>query len=60
RVVGSSIGLSALWVIFALIVGGRLFGIIGMLIGIPIFGVVFKILNRVANRKINEKGIERR
>lgn len=60
RVVGSSIGLSALWVMFAMIVGGSLFGIIGMLIGISIFGVVFKILKRVANRKINEKGIERR
>ncbi|WP_447410147.1 AI-2E family transporter [Clostridium perfringens] len=60
RVVGSSIGLSALWVMFAMIVGGSLFGIIGMLIGIPIFSVVFKILKRVANRKINEKGIERR
>lgn len=60
RVVGSSIGLSALWVMFSMIVGGSLFGIIGMLIGIPIFGVVFKILKRVANRKINEKGIERR
>ena len=60
RVVGNSIGLSALWVMFAMIVGGSLFGIIGMLIGIPIFGVVFKILKRVANRKINEKGIERR
>ncbi|MGG7157858.1 AI-2E family transporter [Clostridium perfringens] len=60
RVVGSSIGLSALWVMFAMIVGGSLFGIIGMLIGIPIFGVVFKILKRVANRKINERGIERR
>lgn len=60
RVVGSSIGLSALWVMFAMIVGGSLFGIIGMLIGIPIFGVVFKILKRVANGKINEKGIERR
>ncbi|WP_415335968.1 AI-2E family transporter [Clostridium perfringens] len=60
RVVGSSIGLSALWVMFAMIVGGSLFGIIGMLIGIPIFGVVFKILKRVANRKINENGIERR
>lgn len=60
RVVGSSIGLSALWVMFAMIVGGSLFGIIGMLIGIPVFGVVFKILKRVANRKINEKGIERR
>lgn len=60
RVVGSSIGLSALWVMFAMIVGGSLFGIIGMLIGIPIFGVLFKILKRVANKKINEKGIERR
>lgn len=57
RVVGSSIGLSALWVMFAMLVGGSLFGVIGILIGIPIFGVGYKVLKRVTDRKLREKEI---
>ncbi|MGG5460640.1 AI-2E family transporter [Clostridium sp. B9] len=57
RVVGSSIGLSALWVMFAMIVGGSLFGVIGMLIGIPIFGICYRVLNRVTNRRLRNKGL---
>lgn len=60
RVVGSSIGLSALWVMFAMIVGGSLFGILGMIIGIPIFGVFFKVLKRMASKRLEKKGFERR
>ncbi|MDZ5254316.1 AI-2E family transporter [Clostridium sp. LIBA-8841] len=59
RVVGSSIGLSALWVMFAILVGGSLFGVMGMLIGIPIFGVFFKVLKRITNKQLREKGIHK-
>lgn len=56
KVVGSSIGLSALWVMFAILVGGSLFGVMGMLIGIPILGVFFNVLKRVTNKRLREKG----
>jgi len=57
RVVGNSIGLDGLWVLFALIVGGSLFGIIGMLLGIPAFAVFYVILRRITHRKLREKNI---
>lgn len=57
RVVGSSIGLDGLWVLFGLVVGGSLFGIVGMLLGIPAFAVLYAIIRRVTNRRLKEKNI---
>ena len=36
RVVGGSVGLPAMWVLFAVIVGGGLFGVLGMVLGVPV------------------------
>lgn len=46
RVVGNAIGLSGLWVLVSLIVGGGLFGIWGMLLGTPIFAVLYHLIDR--------------
>jgi predicted PurR-regulated permease PerM len=55
KVVGESIGLDGLWVLFALVVGGSLFGLAGMLIGIPAFAVLYAIIRRITNRRLREK-----
>ncbi|NLE26416.1 MAG: AI-2E family transporter [Clostridiaceae bacterium] len=57
RVVGNSIGLDGLWVLFSLIVGGSLFGLAGMLVGVPTFAVLYMIIRRITNRKLKEKNI---
>ncbi|MGI6083977.1 MAG: AI-2E family transporter [Acetivibrionales bacterium] len=57
RVVGNSIGIDGLWVLFALIVGGSLFGLAGMLLGIPVFAVLYIIIRRITKRKLKEKNI---
>jgi predicted PurR-regulated permease PerM len=57
KVVGNSIGLDGLWVLFALIVGGSLFGLAGMLLGIPAFAVLYIIIRRITKRKLKEKNI---
>ena len=44
RVVGDSIGLPSMWVLFAVTVGGGLMGIPGMLIGVPVLASVYKII----------------
>ncbi len=46
RVVGSSLGLPGMWVLFAVTVGGGLMGIPGMLLGVPIASATYKILRR--------------
>ena len=46
RVVGSSIGLPALWVLAALTVGGGLLVIVGMLLGVPLAAAAYRLLSR--------------
>lgn len=55
RVVGNNVGLSAIWIIFAVVVGGGLFGIAGIILGIPLLAVCSKLLKRFINRKLAEK-----
>ena len=55
RVVGSSVGLPALWVFFAVTLGGALFGVLGMLFFIPVFSAVFVLLKEDVGRRISLK-----
>ena len=55
HVVGNSVGLSALWVLFSVTVGGGLFGIPGMIFGLPIFSVLYELLREWTNRRIKIK-----
>lgn len=52
KVVGGSIGLPALWVLSALIIGGGLFGILGMLIGIPFTSIIYHLLKSNVNSRL--------
>lgn len=44
KVVGSSIGLPGLWVLAAVTVGGGVFGIFGMLVGVPIVATLYRLV----------------
>lgn len=57
KVVGKSVGLPGMWVLAGITVGGGLFGIAGMLIGVPITATVYKILQQSVNTRIKEKKI---
>lgn len=53
KVVGESIGLPALWVLSAIIIGGGLFGILGMLLGVPAVSVMYQLLKKDVKAKLN-------
>lgn len=57
KVVGSSVGLPGIWVMLAIIVGGSLFGVLGMLLGLPAFGVIYQLLREKTNDNLNKKNI---
>ena len=44
KVVGSSMGLPSLWVLAAVTVGGTMFGILGMLLGVPVAATVYRLI----------------
>lgn len=57
RVVGSSIGLPALWVMLAVLVGGTAGGVLGMLISVPLSSVIYCLIGRAAKMRLSEKKI---
>lgn len=61
KILGDSTGLSPIWVLVAIIVGGGLFGFAGMLLGVPTFAVLYAltrewVTDRLRARGLDEKG----
>lgn len=54
--VGSSVGLSALWTLIAALVGGNLFGIVGIVFFIPIVAVLYELFREWTNARLAERG----
>ena len=57
KVLGESTGLSSFWIIFALLFGQYLFGFIGLIIGIPLFAVIYSIIRTRVGKKLEDKGL---
>ncbi len=57
KIIGDSIGVSPFWVLFATIVGGGMFGIVGMLLGVPVLAIIFFIIRLISNKKLQEKNM---
>ena len=55
KILGDSTGLSAFWVVFAILSGGGLFGIPGMILGVPTFAVIYYIITMVVNWRLELK-----
>lgn len=55
RVVGTSVGLPAIWTFAALIAGGALYGVVGMLLFIPATSVIYTLLKNDVNSRLRHK-----
>lgn len=56
-ILGQSTGLSAMWVVFAILLFGGLYGFVGMLIGVPLLAVMFGVLRSIVNGLLRRKGM---
>jgi len=57
KILGESTGLSGFWVIFSITIFGGLFGIFGMIIGVPIFAVFYAFVRKYTNSSLQKKGL---
>ncbi len=55
RVVGGSIGLPAMWTFAALIIGGALYGVIGMLVFIPLASIIYTLIKNDVRARLKAK-----
>lgn len=58
HVVGGSVGLPSIWVLVAVTIGGSAFGIVGMLVFIPLCSVLYALLREEVNRRLEQKRLE--
>ena len=58
RVVGNSVGLSGMWVLIAVAIGGELMGFIGMFLMIPLMSVLYTLLRELTNRRLVDKPVD--
>ncbi len=58
KLLGESTGIRAVYVVFAVIVGGGLFGFIGMFVGVPLFAVTYALISEAINEKIKSMDIK--
>ncbi len=57
KILGNSTGLSSFWVIFSITIFGGLFGVLGMLLGVPAFAVIYAFVRRKIMSKLKAKGL---
>ena len=52
KILGNSVGIGGFWVLFSIIVGSGLFGFAGMLLGVPVFVVIYTFFKNLVNKKL--------
>jgi len=57
KIIGESTGLSAIWVVFSVTIFGGIFGFVGMLLGVPLFAVIYSVLTRSVNERLAKKNL---
>lgn len=57
KILGDSIGVSAFWILFALLIAGKFLGLVGMLLGVPLFAFIYSIIKDVTEERLDKKGL---
>ena len=55
NIVGTALGMPSFWVLLSVLIGGGLFGFLGMFLGVPTFAVVYKYIDKGASRRLKRK-----
>lgn len=59
KILGGTIGISEFWIMFSILLGGGLFGVVGMILGCPIFAVIYIFAGRAINNKLHDKNYDK-
>lgn len=57
KILGDSTGLDAFWVLFSILLFGGLFGFVGMLLGVPVFAMIYSITRRLVRNALDRRGL---
>ena len=58
KILGDTIGISAFWILFSILVAGKLLGLIGMIIGVPLFAIFYSVVKLFIEKRLEKKGLK--
>ena len=56
-ILGDYVGVSAFWIMLAIVIGGGLFGFAGMLLGVPVFALAYAVVRTLAEERLKQRGL---
>ena len=56
RILGENVGISGFWILVSITVGGGMFGFVGMLLGVPVFAVLYMLISDFVDRSLQKRG----
>lgn len=57
-ILGDKMGISGFWILFSVSIGGSLFGIAGMLLGVPVFALIYEGIQDLMQHQLKNQGIK--
>lgn len=57
KILGDSVGIRPIWIILSIYVGGRMFGVLGMFLGVPVFAIIVMFFEGLIQRRLEKKGL---
>lgn len=57
KILGDSLGISSFWILFAILVGGKIMGFAGLIAGVPLFVLIYSIIKEYVDTKLKNKGM---
>lgn len=57
KILGDSIGISAFWILFSILVTGKFLGLVGMIIGVPLFAIIYSIIKEETEYRLKIKNL---
>lgn len=57
KILGEKSGVSAMWIMISIVIGGGFFGIAGMVLAVPVFVVIYTVLRQFANKRLRDKNM---
>lgn len=55
KILGETVGISGFWILFSVLIGGGLFGLPGMLLGVPVFAVIYTLIDEGVTKRLQAK-----
>lgn len=57
KILGQSVNLSSFWILFAIIVGGGMFGLVGIILGVPVFTIIYTFITWLLDKRLSRKNL---